>query len=75
MLELSAFSTEAKESLNVVAHLQKHRLHISQLQLAVVVLLERMKLHCGDPIGFGGVVAVGKEGLHIANEGACDRGR
>ena len=34
-----------------------------------------MELHRGDPIGLDGVVTAGKEGLHIADEGAGDLGR
>jgi len=36
-----------------------------QPQLTGVVLPARMEPHCRDPIGLDGVVAVGKEGLHI----------
>jgi hypothetical protein len=46
---------------NGALHLQKHLLDICQPQLAVVVLLQRMKLHCGDPIGLDGVVTTGEE--------------
>ena len=50
------------DELNVVPHLRKHLLDVGQPKLAAVMLLERMELHCGDPISLDGVMTAGEEG-------------
>jgi len=68
-------STQKGGASDLISHLHKHRFDVSELELPGVVLLQCMELHRRDPIGLDGVVAAGKEGLHIADKGARDRGR
>ena len=60
--------------LNVVPHLHKHLLDVGQAKLAAVMLLQRMKLHCGDPISLDGVVTAGKEGFHSRTKARATAG-
>ena len=59
----------------MVSHLHKHRFDISQAELAVIVLFQRMELHRGDPVGLDRIVTAGEERLHVVDEGARDFGR
>jgi len=65
----------ARTRLGLISHLHEHRFDVRQPQLTRVVLLERVKLHRGDPVGLDRVVTAGEERLHVVDEGARDFGR
>lgn len=68
---MCTFARKQLRSLLLSFHRHEH-LHISQLELAVLMLLQQVKLVRRDPIDLDRVVSRSKERAHITHEAARD---